>query len=89
MKTQKKQFGEPIQEWLDLKALQRYACISERTLREWIHRPSDPLPASQVGTKILVRRSIFDLWVESHEVKSIDLGSIVEDIVADVTGDKE
>ena len=26
-------------EWLDLKALQRHACVSERTLREWIHRP--------------------------------------------------
>lgn len=30
-------------EWLDLKALQQYACVSERTLREWIHRPVNPV----------------------------------------------
>ena len=37
-------------EWLDLKALQLYACVSERTLREWIHRPFNPLPAARVVT---------------------------------------
>jgi len=36
-------------EWMDLKALTQYACVSERTLREWLHRPIDPLPASRVG----------------------------------------
>jgi hypothetical protein len=46
-------------EWLDLKALQRHACVPERTIRDWTHRPVDPLPA-RVGTKILVRRSVFD-----------------------------
>jgi excisionase family DNA binding protein len=86
--TARRQFGEPTQEWLDLKALQRYACISERTLREWIHRAIDPLPASQVGTKILVRRSAFDRWVESYQVKSIDLASVVDEILDDVTGEK-
>jgi hypothetical protein len=45
-------------EWMDLKSLQRYACVSERTLREWIHRPTDPLPAARVGAKILVRRGL-------------------------------
>lgn len=45
-------------EWLDLKALQQYACVSERTLREWIHRPLNPLPATRVGTKLLVRRAL-------------------------------
>jgi hypothetical protein len=82
----RQQLGERTQEWLDLKALQRYACISERTLREWIHRAIDPLPASQVGTKILVSRSVFDRWLESHQVKSIDVEGMVEEILADVTG---
>jgi excisionase family DNA binding protein len=71
-------------EWLDLRALQKYACVSERTLREWIHRPVDPLPAVRVGTKILVRRSAFDRWLEGHELKAVDVGSIVEDIVRGV-----
>ena len=59
-------------EWLDLKALQRYACVSERTLREWVHRSINPLPAAQVGTKILIRRSAFDHWLENHRLKSLD-----------------
>jgi len=68
-------------EWLDLKALQRYACVSERTLRDWIHRPVNPLPAYSVGTKILIRRSSFDMWLESHEVKRFDIDTILNDMV--------
>jgi excisionase family DNA binding protein len=73
-------------EWLDLRALQRYACVSERTLREWIHRPENPLPASRVGTKILVRRSSLDRWLEAHQVKQVDVGCMVDEILADVAG---
>jgi excisionase family DNA binding protein len=73
-------------EWLDLKALQRYACVSERTLREWIHRGTDSLPATRVGTKILVRRSKFDQWLENQRVKNIDVGCIVNEMVAGVAG---
>ena len=68
-------------EWFDLRALQQYASISERTLRDWIHRPVDPLPAVRVGTKILVRRSVFDSWLESHQLKRIDVSGIVDDMV--------
>ena len=73
-------------EWLDLKALQRYACVSERTLREWVHRSINPLPAARVGTKILVRRSTFDDWLENHRLKSVDVGCIVDELVAGVMG---
>ena len=72
-------------EWLDLKALQRHACISERTIRDWIHRPVDPLPAARVGTKILVRRSVFDRWLDAHQKKRVDIGGIVNDLIAGVT----
>lgn len=80
--------SEPPQpEWLDLKGLQRYACVSERTLRDWIHRASHPLPAVRVGTKILVRRSIFDRWLENHTVKPLlDTGGIVDELVSEVMG---
>jgi len=73
-------------EWLDLKSLQQYACVSERTLRDWIHRAVDPLPAVRVGTKILVRRSVFDRWLEAHQVKNVDLSCIVDELVAGVRG---
>jgi excisionase family DNA binding protein len=71
-------------EWLDLRSLQKYACVSDRTLREWIHRAVDPLPAVRVGSKILVRRSIFDRWLDAHQVKHIDVGCIVDELVAGV-----
>ena len=71
-------------EWLDLKALQQYACVSERTIREWIHRPVNPLAAVQVGRKILVRRSTFDRWLEGHHLKPVDVGCIVDEIMAEV-----
>lgn len=71
-------------EWLDLKALQEYACVSERTIRGWIHRPVNPLPAVRVGNKILVRRSTFDLWLEGHQLKPVDVGCILDEIMAGV-----
>jgi excisionase family DNA binding protein len=73
-------------EWMDLRILQQYACVSERTLRDWIHRPENPLPAVQVGSKILVRRSTFDQWLEDHLVKNLDVGCIVDELVKGVMG---
>lgn len=67
-------------EWLDLKAIQRYACVSDRTLRQWIHRPIDALPAVRVGTKILIRRSSFDTWLEAHLIKQIDADTILNEL---------
>lgn len=71
-------------EWLDMKALTRYACVSERTIREWLHLPENPLPASQVGRKLLFRRSTFDRWLEAHAFRpadAIDIGNIVNDVL--------
>jgi len=76
----------PTLEWMDLKMLQQYACVSERTLREWIHRPVNPLPASRVGTKILVRRTVFDRWLESHRIEPVDVSDVVDEIVTGVMG---
>jgi excisionase family DNA binding protein len=69
---------------MDLKGLTRYAAVSERTLREWIHRADNPLPAVRVENKILVRRSCFDRWLEAHALRSsesADIGSIVNEVV--------
>jgi len=71
-------------EWLDLKALQQHACISARTLRKWIHRPVDALPAVRVGTKLLVRRSTFDAWLEAHKLKQIDVDIILDEMIASI-----
>ena len=78
---------EVSKEWLDLQALTRYACVSERTLREWIYRDKHPLPAVQVQKKILIRRTAFDQWLEAHQIRhtsSSELGSIVSDVLRDL-----
>ena len=78
-------------EWLDLQELTRYAAVSERTLRGWIHLPVDPLPAVQVGKKLLVRRREFDEWLERHRFRPpsvLDVSAMVDEIVADVSGRK-
>ena len=75
-------------EWMDLKALEEYASMSERTIREWINLPEHALPAVQVGKgKILVKRSQFDRWLEAHPYRAMaamDIGSIVDEVVADL-----
>lgn len=74
-------------EWIDLKALTAYASVSERTLREWVHRAVNPLPAARVGTKILVRRGVFDRWLEAHPLvpaDSVDVDATVKQILADI-----
>jgi hypothetical protein len=71
------------QEWLGLRDLIRYAAVSERTLRAWIHSPVDPLPAVRVLGKLLVRRTELDMWLEKHRVRAaaptFDLDAIVKD----------
>ena len=71
--------------WLDLRQIRVYASVSNRTLRSWIHSPVDPLPAVRVGTKIFIRRSEFDAWMELHRIKQVDLGGMVEEIAEAVT----
>lgn len=74
-------------EWLDIRAVTEYASVSERTLREWIRLPINPLPAVQVGGKILIRKSILDRWLESHpfQAESVDINRIVDEVVGTLT----
>lgn len=71
-------------EWLGLRQLTAYAAVSERTLRGWIHLPSDPLPAVRIGGKILIRRTQFDAWLERRRIEplpSVDVDAIVRELV--------
>ena len=77
--------GDAQLEWMDLRAIQAYAAVSERTLREWIHREINPLPAVRVQGKILVRRTTFDRWLQGHAIvpaDSIDVDATVDEILA-------
>jgi excisionase family DNA binding protein len=72
-------------EWLGLRELTYYANISERTLRSWIYSPSDPLPATKVGGKVLVRKTDFDSYLQRHRVKPFvptDVDSLVRTVLS-------
>ena len=74
-------------EWLSLRQLTEYAAVSERKLREWLHRATDALPAIRVDGKILVRRSQFDAWLECHRIQPdapVDVDGIVSGLLRDV-----
>jgi hypothetical protein len=71
-------------EWLGLKDLTRYASISERTLRSWVYSPVDPLPATKVCGKVLVRKADFDMYLQRHRIKPLEelnLDAIVQDVI--------
>jgi hypothetical protein len=78
----------PLPEWMDLKTIQRYACVSERTVRDWIHHPKNPLPAVQVDRgKILVKRGCFDRWLEGNafrSARSVEVDQIVDEVMNDL-----
>lgn len=70
-------------EWMDLKTLERYSSISNRTLRHWIRAVENPLPASSRGGKILVSRRLFDEWMNGQaiEANSVDVERAVNSIL--------
>jgi len=73
--------------WLSLRELTEYASVSERTLREWLHRSTDALPAVRVDGKILVRKSEFDAWLERHRIQPdapIDVDGFVNAVLRDM-----
>lgn len=73
-------------EWLDVKAVTLYASVSDRTVRTWIHAVVNPLPAVQVGGKVLIRRVDLDRWLEGHRIMSAsDVSGIVEELVNGVS----
>ena len=76
--------GSPETVWMDLRALTKYAAVSERTIREWIHRQPNPLPAVQVGKKILIHRQEFDRWLGAHPLRpaeAIDVDGVIRDMM--------
>lgn len=72
-------------EWMDLRTLTKYAAISERTARDWAHRSINPMPAVQVGGKIMVSRTAFDTWMHGHIIRpDTSVENIVNEVLADL-----
>jgi len=56
-----------IDQYLDLKNLSAYSCLGVPTLRDYLR--SGGLPHFKLKGKILVKKSEFDLWLESFRIK--------------------
>lgn len=61
--------------------------MSERTIRDWIHRTVNPLPAVQVDRgKLLISRTQLDRWLEAHPFcpsNAIDISKTVDEVMQD------
>ena len=72
----------PLDPFLALRALAGYSGLSVRKLRDCLDDPEHPLPAYQVGGKLLVRRSQFDAWIEAYRRRPrVDVDRIVADVL--------
>ena len=69
--------------YLDLKALAEYSSISVRTLRDYLTDPSNPIPAYQIKRKVLVKKSEFDSWIETHRTEPGRVDRIVDEVLKD------
>ena len=69
-------------EYLPLKELAKYAGLSLRTLRSFLHLADRPLPYYQPGGgKVLVKRSEFDDWMQRfRKCEPARLDAIVDEI---------
>jgi excisionase family DNA binding protein len=75
----------PLDPFLSLRALASYSSLSVRKLRDLLDDAGHPLPAYQVGGKILVRRSEFDAWMAAHRRRrDVDVETLVSEVLRDL-----
>lgn len=67
--------------FLPLNELATYSGMSRRFLEEKLTDPHSPLPHYRVGTKIVVKRSEYDAWMEHYRVagEPVDFKAMVDE----------
>jgi hypothetical protein len=77
----------PGAEYLSLRDLAVYSGLSVRTLRMLTRRSVDPLPCYKLPGKVLVKRSVFDTWMQHYASSAgVDGKAVVEAFLAGVKG---
>ena len=74
--------------YMPLEEAAAWAGVSPRTLKRWIRRG---LPTYQAGPreKVLVRPSDIDQFLTRKQVPTPDLGAMVEEVLAGLSGDEQ
>jgi len=71
-------------EYLTIAELAKYVSISQRTLRDHLKDPINPIPHFRIGTAgriIRIKKSEFDEWMKSQKATQ---GNEIDAILADV-----
>jgi hypothetical protein len=69
-----------IDQYLDLQNLSAYSCLGVPTLRDYLR--SGGLPHFKLKGKILVKKSEFDLWLESFRIKTdLEFNDIIDSVL--------
>lgn len=72
-------------EYLDLKALSQYSCLSVRTLRGILSQPGGP-SFYRLRGKILVNKGEWDKWLEQYKTAPMDLDALVDKVMTEFKG---
>ena len=77
---------ESKDDYLDLKRLAVYSCLSIHTLRDYINDSVNPLPSYMIKRIILVRRSEFDAWIGHFrtDTRKDKIDKMVSEILQDL-----
>ncbi len=65
----------------------KLAGVALRTVRKWFEQKYNPLPSAKVGRRRLIKRHIFEQWIDSQSSlpnESQDIKSIVDNIFAEM-----
>ena len=77
-----------MDEYISLAELSERISLGKRTLRELVRRADNPLPAFQVGNKLLFSWATVDAWLESQKVQTVDTDAMANEIVHKIKGAK-
>lgn len=67
--------------YFSLKTLAAYSGLSVRRLRDCLTDRQHPLPFYRIGSKILVRRSDYDVWAAQFRVDAASVDGLVDEIL--------
>lgn len=66
--------------YLTIRELALYAGLCQKTIRNALVDPTNPLPHYRPTRKILVKRSEFDAWMEKHRETAPDISAVVREM---------
>jgi excisionase family DNA binding protein len=79
-----RELSAPATSWdpyLSIKTLSNYSSLSARLLRSFLTASEHPLPHYRVGSRVLVKRSDFDGWIQMFRHEESDPEAIAERIL--------